>query len=354
MTSPALSRHHAWPEADRAAWEAMTTPAAHVLDDPGALAHRRAPSLTIIAISYDLWLRWLRKADPEALPLAPAERGTPERLMAWMGSLTEAGLAPMSRSMRLEGVLRLMMATAPDLHWKRQQRLRAHLRRNAFRSYSQHKKGRILPTETLLQVGLDLVGPLADAAPTLAQAMVARRGRDGLLVAFLALLPLRLTSLRTLELGHSVLRVASGWTIVIEGNRMKAGRPWEAPLPVQLVEAFARYVDEVRPWFMDRTAASHDWLWVNDHDGPYKNDALSVRVGDITTALTGKRVSPHLFRDALATTLVRASRDAARLIRAILGHADYRTADQHYVHAQGIEAGRTYAELIGRLAGKAS
>ncbi len=347
MRSPALPRHHTWPAADRALWEAATAPAVHILDAPGALAHLRAPSLAIIAGSYCSWLRWLREVDPEALLMAPAHRGTPERLMAWMESLKGAGLAPMSRSMRLNGALRLMTAVAPELDWTRHNRLRVRVRRAAFRHHGQRKEGRILPTEVLLQVGLDLAGPLADAAPTLTQGVIARR--DGLMVAFLALLPLRVVSFGTLELGQSVLRTGEGWTIAIEGDRMKAGRPWEASLPSQLVEPFTRYVDEVRPWLMARTGASHDWLWVTDKGNPHTSCALSHRIGNVTEALTGVRVPPHFFRDALATTLVRASPEAARLIRAILGHADYRTSERHYVHAQGIEDRRSFTALVSRL-----
>ncbi len=347
MRSPAPPRHHAWPDADRALWEAATTQAAHVFDDPGALAHLRAPSLAIIAGSYCIWLRWLREVDPEALLLAPAQRGSPERLVAWTESLKSTGLAPMSRSMRLEGALRLMMAAAPELDWTRHKRLRVRVRREAFRHYGQRKEGRILPTEVLLQVGLDLAGTLDDEALTQAHAMSARR--DGLMVAFLALLPLRAASFTTLELGRSVLRTGEGWTIAIEGDRMKAGRPWEAPLPRQLAEPFTRYIDEVRPWLLARTGASHDWLWVNDQGNSWTNCSLSVRIGDLTEALTDVRVPPHFFRDALATTLVRASPEAARLIRAILGHADYRTSERHYVHAQGIEDRRSFTALVSRL-----
>ena len=58
---------------------------------------------------------------------------------------------------------------------------------------------------------------------------------------------------------------------------------------------------------------------------------------------------PHSFRDAAATTSSRASSDAARLIRPVLAHATYATAERHYIHAQGIEAGRDYAALLARL-----
>ena len=71
---------------------------------------------------------------------------------------------------------------------------------------------------------------------------------------------------------------------------------------------------------------------------------LARRIGTLTLKLTGKRIPPHFFRDAAATTLAR-SRRKARLIRPVLAHSGFRTAERHYIHAQTIEAGRDYAAL---------
>jgi integrase len=285
----------------------------------------------MIADPYGRWLAWLMEHAPEALAEPPGQRGTPERLMAWMRSLQH--LAPMTRWRRLDGALQMMRAAAPEADWGAQLRLLAHLRAATMRNHGQRKQGRILSSEVLLQAGLDLAGSGAEAATTPMTRMAHRR--DGLMVAFLALLPLRLTTFRTLELGQSVLRMDGRWVVAVEGDRMKAGRPWEAPLPQVLADPFARYVDEVRPWLMARQ--------------PYSGLRLRLRIGKVTRALTGVLVPPHFFRDAAATTAARASPDAARLIRPLLAHASYATAERHYVHAQGIEAGRDYAALLTRL-----
>lgn len=334
-----------WPAADRALWQTVTLPAASPLDDAGRLSHLRPTSLGMMADACGCWIAWLVATEPEALAEPPIRRGTPERLRAWTGSSLR--LAPMTRKLRLAGVLRLLMAAAPEADWTAQRRLLAHWTRLASRSHGGRKQGRILSSEVLLQAGLDLAGPGAEAASTPLRAQARRR--DGLMVAFLALLPLRLTSLRTLELGRSVLRSNGRWVIAVEGERMKAGRPWEAALPPVLAEPFTRYVDEVRPWLMARGRAAHDVLWVGNNGQPYSGPRLHLRISDLTEALTGVRVSPHLFRDAAATTLARGSPAAARLIRPLLGHTSYATAERHYIHAQGIEAGRDYAAVLDRL-----
>ncbi len=74
-----------------------------------------------------------------------------------------------------------------------------------------------------------------------------------------------------------------------------------------------------------------------------------MRVGNLTLELTGKRVPPHFFRDAAATTLARVSPDAVKLIRPVLAHSGFKTAERHYIHAQTIDAGRRYAEVVRKV-----
>lgn len=74
-----------------------------------------------------------------------------------------------------------------------------------------------------------------------------------------------------------------------------------------------------------------------------------MKICKITRRLTGVPISPHLFRDAAATTLVRDAPNSARLVRGLLGHSDFKTAERHYMHATAIEAGRSHATLVQNL-----
>lgn len=344
MKAAAARAPRSWPAEDQALWQTLITPAAHPFDDEGALSHLRPATLDSYATFYSLWLAWLGVAVPEAVQEAPECRATFERLHAWTDSM--AGNAPMSRAFRLKAVLRVVSAAAPDADWSLQRRLLRRLERQASRDYGSRKQGRILSSEVLLQAGLDLAGPHADAASTPLRTMIHRR--DGLMIAFLALLPLRVETFSTLEFERSVLRIGGRWVIRVDGIRMKGGRPWEAPLPSVLAESFDRYVNEVRPKLISRASAPHAWLWVGDHGEPYTKNAITGRIRKVTRARIGVCVPPQFFRDAAATTLARWSPEAARLIRPLLAHTNFRTAQQHYIQAQGIEAGRVYAAIIDR------
>ena len=71
-----------------------------------------------------------------------------------------------------------------------------------------------------------------------------------------------------------------------------------------------------------------------------------------TRPTLGVSISPHLFRDAAATSLARLSPQDAQLIRALLGHQSFGIAERHYIQANMIEAGRTYQAVIEQLKGR--
>ena len=169
------------------------------------------------------------------------------------------------------------------------------------------------------------------------------------MIALLALLPIRRRSLTELALGTSVKLSPARIVIALSGDMTKNALPWETPVPVALEPLLRRYIDEVRPWLMARSNAQHDQLWVNQTGAALGYASVGIRVAEGTLALTGIRVPPHFFRDAAATTLSRLSPESARLIRPLLAHSSHGTAERHYIHAQGIEAGRDYASVIAML-----
>jgi site-specific DNA recombinase len=58
------------------------------------------------------------------------------------------------------------------------------------------------------------------------------------------------------------------------------------------------------------------------------------------------RLSPHLFRDALATGIATDDPEHIRMASRLLGHADPRTTERHYIHAQAITASRRYNGVV--------
>jgi integrase/recombinase XerD len=207
------------------------------------------------------------------------------------------------------------------------------------------KLGRILSSALLLELGLRHAASGEAAAPLEA----AKRLRDGLMIATLALMPIRVGSFRSLSLGCSFFTTESEIVVALNEDQTKTGAPWEAAVPEIVEPLMRRYLAETRPWLMAQWGERHDVLWVNDRGRPYAETYLGQKIATVTTRLTGIRVPPHFFRDSAATTLARVSPRASKLIHPVLGHSDFRMAQKHYNHATALEAGRDYAAVIARM-----
>jgi integrase len=295
--------------------------------------------------AYERWLSWLMRSEPAALLEQPERRATPERLLAWLASMEN--LALRSSFSFADRTIRILSAAAPDADWSVHRHILCGLQRRAKKVGSPRKAGRILSSGVLLDAGRTLAGPLANAATTPLAAALARR--NGTMVAFLALLPLRRRALSELQLGRSVLVSPTKIVITLSGDMTKNGQPWEAAVQPALVPLLRRYIDEVRPWLLARGDGSHDMLWVGSRGQALSVSAIALNIAQATLRTTGKRIPPHFFRDAAASTLARHSPGNARLIRPLLAHSGFGTAERHYISAQGIETGRDYASVIARL-----
>ena len=224
-----------WPEVDRAMWAALRQNGGP-FDDRGALAGLRETSMETLQNRYGRWLEWLRRTEPAALGALPAARLTLPRLRAWLEALQHT--APMSRLMFVEGVLRVLTAATPEADWTAHRRVLAHLKHAAGRGDPARKAGRVLSSRVLLDAGVRHATTEADAATTPLRR--ASRRRNGTLVAFLAMMPMRRRALAGLTLGHSLLLDADRMTVALPEDLTKSGVPWEADVPEPAAELMRR------------------------------------------------------------------------------------------------------------------
>ena len=334
----------AWPEADRAMWEALVRDAGP-LDDPGPLRALRETSRRTYRQASGTWLAWMARAEPAALDLPPAERVNAERLVAWVTA--HDALSATSHATTVAGVLRLARAAAHDCDWCAEARLESRLRLAAKRDHGARKKGRVLSSTVLFEAGLEMLGLAAEAAST--PLLSARLKRDGLMIAVLAALPIRRRAFVALRIARELILRRGAADVVLDETMTKSGDPWEAPLPQALLGPMDCYVDEVRPWFLSRGGEAHDVLWVGDRGRPYHEVHMGQRITRLTEKTLGVRVPPHFFRDAAATTLARELPQDARLMRPLLGQRSFGVAERHYNHARGLEAASDYADILDDL-----
>ena len=74
-----------------------------------------------------------------------------------------------------------------------------------------------------------------------------KRRRDGGMIAFLALLPIRNRAFIELTLGCPIELGSAGIMVRLDGIMTKNGYPWEARVPDVLEPVLTRYATEVRP-----------------------------------------------------------------------------------------------------------
>ena len=334
----------AWPETDKAMWYTLcqrTGP----LDDGGGLDHLREASKETLRLHYGRWLRWVLNSEARMIEMQPVERLTIARLQDWLEDLSHT--SKMSQWSFVGNTVRVLQASAPDHDWRIYKRLVKHLRWQAGQGDRSRKEGRVCDSEMLLKIGIRIATKDADAASTPLQQL--QRQRDGAMIAFLSLLPIRRRAFAGLRIGTSIFFSDAVIRVALPEDLTKTGVPWEADVPANIEPLIRRYFLDVRPALLARGRQCHDVFWVGDKGAPYQLNHLGHRIGNITEQALGVRITPHLFRDAAATTLSRCSPDAARLIPPVLSHTSNLTAQRHYIHAGTIEAGRGLSDIISSL-----
>ncbi len=328
-------RFEEWPEADRLAWVAMFQKG-HPLDGSGPLSHYRDASIINLRNAYSYWLAWIRSEAPSLLLEAPLTRITAERLVARRDAISH--LAPYSVSGQLQALGRILHALDRDRPDRREKAVINHATARAERVGSERKRGRIVDTGVLLQAGL--LQFRRHIAVISTDPKAALHCRDGLMIALLALMPMRRRPLVGLELGRSLRRTATGWQVVLCEADLKCGASWESAVPHILVELLSAYVDQVRPILAGAAQVPGDHLWLTKEGRAMEAAYFGVRMKELTLRLIGRDISCHLFRDCAATTLAVTSPDMARLTKGLLGQSSDRTATRYYNQATSLEAGR--------------
>ena len=211
--------------------------------------------------------------------------------------------APRTVLSRLTDLATVLRWFAPGQDWDWLHRGLARLRARV--QPVRDKRGRLRSAHDLLALGRQLMRTAAtDPCPARQRRERARLYRDGLMIALLALRPLRLANLVQLELGRELVRRGGAWWLELQGTDTKTGEPLELPFPDDLVPALEAYLTTWRPRLAQpRYVAASRALWLT-HRGTTISDihAYNIIVAHTRTAF-GQPVNPHLFRDAAATTI---------------------------------------------------
>jgi integrase len=209
------------------------------------------------------------------------------------------------------------------------------------------KFDRLVLSERLVEAGLTLV---AEAEMSEGPRFERAKGvRNGVMVALLALCPIRAKNFAALEIGITFREIGCAWWITLPGRTTKSRTPYERRVPGLLKPVIDAYIDRYRPVFVRPNRPTNS-LWLSSTKGQKMLASnLSTLVSKITLETVGVSVSPHLFRTAGASTAAIYGGSTPHLASALLDHRDPRVTEEHYNRASSMSAAQAYAAITESL-----
>lgn len=340
-----------WPEEDRVLWQKSL-----VRDDPfsedGARAELREISNKKVANGYGRFLTFLEQHDPLAMGEPTEQRITPERVKTFIANMIALGNGKHTILTRLQELHSVAVILAPKRSFRFIKELASRVRGRM--EDSEDDPGRFVTTDELLSLGISLI---EQAHNNTTDRLRAIDYRDGLIIALLALRPMRRKNFAALRLDHNVIKKNGVWRIVLRPEETKTYNRIDVEWPSDLVDALETYLTVHRPVLISlkgRWAKDiDDALWVSSHSSPMTEMAFYQQVTKRTEAAFGKTINPHRFRHIAASTLAIEDPVHVRVSASILGHTSFRTTEDYYIQAQRAQAHEKFVDQIMNARAKA-
>jgi integrase/recombinase XerD len=328
-----------WPRLDRIRWLANPV-ATEPFGAATAAVKWRAATCGNIENSYGRWLAWLEVNSPSALKATPADRITREAISVYLDNIL-ARVNDRTAAEYLRNIVSAITVIAPNCEFSWIRMIAAKLRRRT--RGAKDKSSRHVPTTELRRLGISLMSSVS-----LKKKCVTGRDaiefRDGLIIALLALRPLRGTNFRTIEIGRHLTLTGGTMWLRFQASETKNNTDLGFPVPATLLKQLEFYMDVVRPalardrpqrGLTKRVRNPRHWLWISQKGNSLSRSAFYDLIIRRTMAAFGRPLNPHLFRDCLATTLSSPTAGLAWTSRHLLGHRGPHTSELCYNRIRG-------------------
>jgi integrase len=332
-----------WPDADRRAWESACRPGSRF--SRGGCASRLAEvSRGDFANRYGAFLGYLQRTGRLDCDARPAGQVSLLNVQAYLADLNTRvrSVTAWNAIYKLRRAAELLVPTQ-DFSWLVE--IENDL---ALIMEPRSKFDRLVFTDRLLEAGLTVA---TEAERFGKDALTRARGvRNGLMVALLALYPIRLKNFAGLELGRTFKEAGGSWWIALPSISTKTRRRAdERRVHPVLNRWIDLYLHEARPALIGGRPAT-DALWISSRTGAaYTRKNLGALVSKTTRATLGVDVSPHLFRTSAASTATAYGSETPFLASAILNHSDPRVTEEHYERRSSANAAEIFADMVSSL-----
>ena len=233
-----------WPEDDRTRWEAAFKAVNNLFDDQGPAAHlAERTRLQVPEYAYGKFLAFLSARHSRLLALPPAERLNRKIIrdyVKWQPR-TCGGITLSIYLFHLWFTLRYL---CPGDDWAWLLTISKRIRDQGKPKPQQHH---LVTSELLYSLGIQLMDRALAGGKPATSWRVQTGVRDGLIIALLALVPLRRRTLSALKISIHLVRSGDQWVLDIPASDIKTKRPLEYPLSAELLERIDIYLNQVRP-----------------------------------------------------------------------------------------------------------
>ena len=329
-----------WPEPDRNAWIAACQPATR-LKRGGVAGHLKPVTREDHARHYGSFLGFLDRCGLLRRNGPGAANVTSENVDAYLVEL-KGRVSSMTVHGSICKLRRAAQYIAPDRDFTWLAEIDKEL---AVLARPRSKFDRLVLTEVLVEAGLTLIHE-AEHSRNMTKLARAFQVRNGLMVALLALCPIRRKNFAALEIGRSFVKTRGRWWIVLSASETKEHRADERPTDELLTPVIERYLTQHRP-VLARSDNPPLALWLSANDGAPITDKQVARVISTSTFSTvGVKVSPHLFRTSGASTAAAHGGENPYLASALLHHTHPSVTNEHYNRATSLSAAESLRQIV--------
>jgi integrase len=336
-------RHSELPSRDQTLWKRAFEPKTDPFDDGGPGAHLSERTVQQLEYAYGKFLFFLSAEHQDLLQRAPARRVNAKIIKEYV-NWQPATCGAVTLSLYLYHLWLALRYLCPTDDWDWLFAISARMRIGAKPKPEKHH---LVTSERLYKLGMVLMDDALACGKPATSWRIQTAFRDGLIIALLALIPLRRRTLSALRIGKHLVKSGNEWSLEIPAEDLKSKRPLDYPVSGKLSERIDVYINEIRS--QTAGANAHDYLWASSRGRPMNGQVLYKALRRRLRRALGFPISLHHFRRAAATFWSMRDPVNVRAVRDLLGHATFATTERYYIMSQSRLAGRALTRAVDAL-----